>query len=143
MSICLSFSHDLPTLFVTIIGNIAICPVVPSLEIGVGGSIALSVYVAGIPSVSSSEIMWYAPDNSVITSGGRYSLLDSNTRLLLRGAELGDSGTYRIDIRRLIIGTTFLTVTSTIDLDVQGRSHVICDHMTCSFVQHSGSRCCT
>ncbi len=92
----------------------------PTLEIDIGGSIALKVYVAGIPLVVSSEIVWYAPDTSIITTGPRYALLDNNKRLVLRNAELGDSGTYRIDIRRLLIANVFIVATSTILLVVKG-----------------------
>ncbi len=98
-------------------GNLAINPRDSSLEISLGGNISLQVYVAGIPSVMSDEVMWHAPDGSRIISGGRRVLQKKNTCLFIVDVNLADAGSYRIDIRRSM---NTAVATSSISLDIHG-----------------------
>ena len=65
----------------------------------------------------TDEVVWHSPSGETITSSSdpRISLHDSNTRLVIRNVELGDSGTYQVNIRREIT-----VASATIELNVLG-----------------------
>ena len=82
------------------------------------------MYVAGIPRVNPIEISWFTPDGSRIRTGGRYTLQERNTYLLIENIVLRDIGTYRVDIRRLVNDGSFFGVTSTVLLSMAGNDEV-------------------
>ena len=80
---------------------------------------SLTVYVSGYPAVRGEEIEWRDPSNLRLSLHPmRQMLVDSNKTLLIQNVRISDGGIYRIDLRRRIIGNSFLNVTSTIELNV-------------------------
>lgn len=80
--------------------------------------------MAGNPPIARDEIEWRGPSGEMIGSavGSRLTLHDTNTRLVLRTAELADSGTYRIDIvREFAFALYRIAASTTIDLNVLGK----------------------
>ena len=82
------------------LGNAAIHPVESSKDVFVGGSVSLSVYVAGDPPIASSEIVWRSPSGELLTTGSRVYVPNERKQLTIQDVVLTDSGTYHVGITR-------------------------------------------
>ena len=82
----------------------------------------LRVYTSGIPAVTESEITWYDPRNHRIPSSSQQLLVESNRALRIVNAGIEDNGIYMIVISRKIFQSALLNVSTTITLNIQGKT---------------------
>lgn len=100
-------------------GATAVCPVKSRESVTAGTDTDLRVYADADPPLETGEIIWIRPNGDNVINGSRFSLHESGKRLRMQSAGLEDSGTYRINIRRLIRPATYsILATTTIELDV-------------------------
>ncbi len=85
-------------------------------------SVLLRVYFSSISTnIVPSDIVWKDPKSRVIPSSSRHTLVDSNTALRITNTEVEDTGMYSISINKRIFGSSFITVSTTIALNIQGK----------------------
>ena len=103
------------------VASLAICPAESMYSVQQSLTVLLRVYTSGIPAVTESEITSYDPKNHRIPSSSQQSLVESNRALRILNAGVEDNGMYTIAINRNIFGSTFLNVSTTITLNIQGK----------------------
>lgn len=103
-----------------IIGSVALLPVESRVVSIVGESVELSVYAVGQPPLRDYEVEWIGPQHNLITSGSGVSLHDNNTRLLIQSVDIEDSGTYQVNIVRLISDVSTILTSMNISVELQG-----------------------
>ena len=72
-----------------------------SVDITIGYTAQLRVYVAGISFISAQEIFWSKERALITTTDDRRIILSKSNRLLtIKSTRVNDEGIYRIYIRR-------------------------------------------
>ncbi len=87
-----------------------------------GFSVLLRVYFSStLTNTVASDIVWMDPKSRAISSSSRHSLVDSNTVLRITNTEVENTGMYSISINKHLFGHSFINVSTTIALNIQGK----------------------
>lgn len=101
-------------------------PVESSSEIIIGTeSIELAVYAAADPPLRDNEITWSKPNGDIIlTSKGRFSVLNRNKQLVILNPGIGENGMFLVSISRVNGSGVQKTVSANISLNIYGKYSV-------------------
>ena len=80
----------------------------------------LDVYISRVPgTVKTSEVYWFRPDGSEILDSDA-SFQNSRRTMVLSDVQRADAGLYKCEARIPVFGTTVLSESATIELEVYG-----------------------
>ena len=86
-----------------------------------GQTVQLEIYASSYPLLGSGQLTWYRPNGSAI-SGEDADIFDRGKRLVLSDIRAGDAGLYRCEAAFIFFGTTYLSASDSIQLNVYGES---------------------